>query len=178
MRNPPEERWIALVDKEGKDANNAGEKYGDVLVRAYLDEEYFEHLHGGNAEESVGRLSVDVMGADGLSTPVTTHCVVKCDPYWTRLPNVENSQNPRWNQRLRYPVFDPGERVTVALFEGTASDAKYLGRVKLQLSTMEDGVRYASNFQLMTRDPSSGAVTKTCTLHVGLRFDYESAARK
>ena len=66
----------------------------------------------------------------------------------------------------------------MALFEGTASDAKYLGRVKLQLSTMEDGVRYASNFQLMTRDPSSGAVTKTCTLHVGLRFDYESGGSK
>ena len=156
------------MDKEGKDIlEQPREKYGDVLVRAYLDEEYFEHLHGGNAEESVGRLSVDVMGADGLSTPVTTHCVVKCGPYWTRLPNVENSQNPRWNQRLRYPVFDPGERVTVALFEGTASDAKYLGRVKLQLSTMEDGVRYASNFQLMTRDPSGGAVTKT---HVARRF--------
>jgi hypothetical protein len=30
-----------------------GEAYGDVLVRAYLDEEYFEHLHGGNAK--VGR---------------------------------------------------------------------------------------------------------------------------
>jgi hypothetical protein len=151
LRNPPEERWIALVDKEGKDANDAGEKYGDVLVRAYLDEEYFEHLHGGDTEGRVGRLSVDVMGADGLETPVTTHCVVKCGPYWTRLPNVENSVHPKWNQRLRYPVFDPGERVTVALFEGAAASAKYLGRVKLQLSTMEDGVRYASKFQLMTQ---------------------------
>ena len=178
LRNPPEERWIALVDKEGKDANDAGEKYGDVLVRAYLDEEYFEHLHGGDTEGRVGRLSVDVMGADGLETPVTTHCVVKCGPYWTRLPNVENSVHPKWNQRLRYPVFDPGERVTVALFEGAAASAKYLGRVKLQLSTMEDGVRYASKFQLMTRDPSSGAVTKTCALHVGLQFDYEAGGSK
>ena len=71
-----------------------------------------------------------------------------------------------------YPVFDPGERVTVALFEGTVPDAKYLGRVKLQLSTMEDGVRYAP---ISTRVILERRVTKTCTLHVGLRFDYESA---
>ena len=66
LKNAPEERWIVLVDKEGKDANEKGEKYGDVLVRAYLDEEYFEHLHGGDANGRVGRLSVDVLGADGL----------------------------------------------------------------------------------------------------------------
>ena len=42
-------------------------------------------------------------------------------------------------QRLRYPVFEPSARCTVALFEGTASSCKFLGRVKLQLSTMEDG---------------------------------------
>jgi hypothetical protein len=67
LKNAPEERWITLVDKEGKDANEKGEKYGDILVRAYLDEEYFEHLHGGDANGRVGRLSVDVLGADGLS---------------------------------------------------------------------------------------------------------------
>ena len=178
LKNAPEETWITLVDKEGKDANAAGEKYGDILVRAYLDEEYFEHLHGGDAAGRVGRLSVDVLGADGLETPTTTHCVVKCGPYWTRTPNVENSAKPRWNQRLRYPVFEPAERVTVALFEGAARDAKYLGRVKLQLSTMEDGVRYCSKFQLMTQDASSGAVKKTCTLEVGLQFDYENGGAK
>jgi hypothetical protein len=85
---------------------------------------------------------------------------------------------PRWNQRLRYPVFEPAERVTVALFEGAALNAKYLGRVKLQLSTMEDGVRYCSKFQLMTQDSNSGAVKKTCTLEVGLQFDYENGGAK
>jgi hypothetical protein len=85
---------------------------------------------------------------------------------------------PRWNQRLRYPVFEPAERVTVALFEGAALNAKYLGRVKLQLSTMEDGVRYCSKFQLMTQDANSGVVKKTCTLEVGLQFDYENGGAK
>ena len=178
LKNPPEEQWIALVDEEGKDANESGEKYGDILVRAYLDEEYFEHLHGGDAKNQVGRLSVDVMGADGLESPVTTHCVVKCGPYWTRTPNVERSTKPRWNQRLRYPVFEPSERVIVALFEGDAATAKYLGRVKLQLNTMEDGVRYASKFQLMTQDASSGEVRKTCTLEVGLQFDYRAGGAR
>ena len=178
LKNAPEERWITLVDKEGEDANEKGEKYGDVLVRAYLDEEYFEHLHGGDANGRVGRLSVDVLGADGLEHPTTTHVVVKCGPYWTRTPNVEHSSKPRWNQRLRYPVFEPAERVTVALFEGAALNAKYLGRVKLQLSTMEDGVRYCSKFQLMTQDSNSGAVKKTCTLEVGLQFDYENGGAK
>ena len=42
------------MDKEGNDKNAEGEVYGDILVRAYLDEEYFEHLHGGNAKGEVG----------------------------------------------------------------------------------------------------------------------------
>lgn len=178
LKNMPEEQWITLTDKEGSDKNEAGEVYGDILVKTYLDEEYFEHLHGGDTNGEVGRLVVDVIGADGLESPVTTHCIVKCGPYWTRTPNVESSDKPRWNQRLRYPVFEPGERVTVALFEGDAANAKYLGRVKLQLSTMEDGVRYASKFQLMTQDPSSGEVKKTCTLELGLQFDYHAGGSK
>ena len=100
----PEEQWLTLLDKDGKDKNERGEAYGDVLVRAYLDEEYFEHLHGGDAKNEVGRLSVDVMGVKGLDAPKTTFAVVKIGPYWTRLPNVENSSTPRWDQRLRYRV--------------------------------------------------------------------------
>lgn len=50
IKKPPEEKWITLVDKGGNDKNAEGEVYGEVLVRAYLDEEYFEHLHGGNAK--------------------------------------------------------------------------------------------------------------------------------
>lgn len=167
----PEEQWLALLDKDGKDKNERGEAYGDVLVRAYLDEEYFEHLHGGDAKNEVGRLSVDVMGVKGLDAPKTTFAVVKIGPYWTRLPNVENSSTPRWDQRLRYPVFEPAARVTVAVFEGTAANCVFLGRVKLQLSTMEDGVRYGGEFQLMTKG-ADGVVTKTCALECGLQFDY------
>ena len=99
----PEEQWLTLLDKDGKDKNERGEAYGDVLVRAYLDEEYFEHLHGGDAKNEVGRLSVDVMGVKGLDAPKTTFAVVKIGPYWTRLPNVENSSTPRWDQRPTVP---------------------------------------------------------------------------
>ena len=57
------------------------------------------------------------------------------------------------------------------MFEGTAANCVFLGRVKLQLSTMEDGVRYGGEFQLMTKG-ADGAVTKTCALECGLQFDY------
>ena len=175
LKKPPEESWITLKDKEGNEKNPEGKAYGEVLVRAYLDEEYFEHLHGGNAEGEVGRLSVDVIGAKDLPAPTTTFAVVKIGPYWTRLPSVVDSDAPKWRQRLRYPVFEPSARVTVALFEGTATSCTFLGRVKLQLSTTEDGVRYAGEFQLMTRDASSGGVKKTCKLECGIQFDYHKS---
>ena len=38
IKKPPEEKWITLLDKEGNDKNAEGEAYGDILVRAYLDE--------------------------------------------------------------------------------------------------------------------------------------------
>ena len=118
---------------------------------------------------------MDVLRLKELAAPAPTFAVVKMGPYWTRLPSIEDSDSPKWNQRLRYPVFEPAARVTVALFEGTATACKFLGRVKLQLSTMEDGVRYAGDFQLMTRDASSGAVTKTCKLECGVQFDYHKS---
>ena len=107
-----------------------------------------------------------------LPKPTTTFCVVKIGPYWTRLPNVDESAEPRWNQRLLYPVFEPAACVTVAVFEGAAGSCQFLGRVKLQLSTMEDGVRYAGTFQLIHREPASGEVRRTCRLECGIRFDY------
>jgi len=55
IKRSPEEKWLTLIDKEGKSANGEGTPYGEILVRAYLDEEYFEHLHGGDARGEVGR---------------------------------------------------------------------------------------------------------------------------
>ena len=72
IKKAPEEKWLTLLDKEGKDKNAEGVVYGEILVRAYLDEEYFQHLHGGNATGEVGRLSVDVLQATELPCPVTT----------------------------------------------------------------------------------------------------------
>ena len=54
-------------------------------------------------------------------------------------------------------MFEPAARVTVAVFEGTAANCVFLGRVKLQLSTMEDGgsIR-GGEFQLMTKGADGG----------------------
>ena len=119
----------------------------------------------------VGRLSVDVMGVKGLDAPKTTFAVVKIGPYWTRLPNVRTRRRRGGDQRLRYPCLSPPARVTVAVFEGTAANCRSSWVEKLQLSTMEDGVRYGGEFQLMTKG-ADGAVTKTCALECGLQFDY------
>ena len=170
--SPPAEEWMTLLDKEGNEKDAEGTPYGEILVKAYLDEEYFEHLHGGDAKGEVGKLAVDVVRVLDLPKPTTTFCVVKIGPYWTRLPNVDESAEPRWNQRLLYPVFEPAACVTVAVFEGAAGSCQFLGRVKLQLSTMEDGVRYAGTFQLIHREPASGEVRRTCRLECGIRFDY------
>ena len=74
----------------------------------------------------------------------------------------------KWNQRLEYRVFEPSEKVTVALFEALTHEL--LGRVKLPLSCLEHGVRYQNNCQLL-RIGKSGAVEKTGKLEVALQFD-------
>ena len=58
----PDSQWYTLLDAEGKDCDKEGTKYGDIEIRAYLDEEYFEHLHGGNTSKAVGKLTVGRFG--------------------------------------------------------------------------------------------------------------------
>ena len=97
-------------------------------------------------------MTVDVLRATDLPKDTTTFAVVKMGPYWTRLPAWRTAARPRRGSsgcdtsvRARGPMHRGARR-------GTASSYKFLGRVKLQLSTMEDGVRYAGSFQLMARD--------------------------
>jgi len=94
VKSVPEYRWVTLRDpKTGSDKNEFGVPYGEIEIRAYIDEEYFDHLHGGNATKAVGKLSVDILEANGIDKiPQGAYCVCKIGPYWSRLETVKKTE--------------------------------------------------------------------------------------
>ena len=45
LAKPPPAKWYTLLDASGKDKTKDGDPYGDVLIQAYIDEEYLHHMH-------------------------------------------------------------------------------------------------------------------------------------
>jgi len=166
----PEREWHTLLDAEGKDADAEGTKYGDLQIRAYLDEEYFEHLHGGNTSKAVGRLTVDVLEGIDLVEPQDAFVMVKTGPYWSRLPDKTADANPQWNIRLRYPIMEPSDPVTVGLF--SLSKGTMIGRIKVILSTLDDGLRYEDDFPLKMM--KGGVVETVGKLRASFTFKHKS----
>ena len=134
-----------LLDKEGNDKDGRGHACTrDSVNKAYLDEEYFEHLHGGDAKGEVGKLAVETCACWTLK-PTTTFCGVE-DRLPDETPNVDESAEPVEPEAL-YLVFELAACVTVGGVRGRRGSCQFLGRVKLQLSTMEDGARTRGRFQ-------------------------------
>lgn len=169
----PATKWYTLVDEEGSDCDKEGTKYGDIEIRAYLDEEYFEHLHGGDTKKAVGRLTVDVLEATYLEGAPNTFVMVKTGPYWSRLPDKKAQSNPQWNTRLRYPIMEPSSPVTVGVFNSYSG--AMLGRVQCVLSGLDDGMRYEDEFPLRILN-SSGVVVTNGSLRCSFTFKHRSPA--
>ena len=171
IKKQPEATWHTLLDPEGKDCDVHGVKYGDIEVRAYLDEEYFEHLHGGNASKAVGRLTVDVLDAKDIEGNPDTFVMVKTGPYWSRLPDRKGTTDPEWNIRLRYPIMEPSDPVTVGVFN--LAKGTLIGKIRCTLSGLDDGLRYEDDFPLKSLGPS-GAVVTNGTLRCSFTFKHKS----
>ena len=169
----PDSQWYTLLDAEGKDCDKEGTKYGDIEIRAYLDEEYFEHLHGGNTSKAVGKLTLDVLEAKDLEGAPDTYVMVKTGPYWSRLSDQKAQSNPQWNVRLRYPIIEPSEPVTVGVFN--LSDGSMIGKIRCVLSGLDDGLRYEDDFPLKTVN-RSGVVVTNGTLRCSFTFKHKSTA--
>ena len=45
LTKPPAAKWLTMLDAERKDKTPEGDPFGEILVSAYIDEEYLEHLH-------------------------------------------------------------------------------------------------------------------------------------
>ena len=172
IKKCPDAHWYTLVDLEGKSCNAHGTPYGDLEIRAYLDEEYFEHLHGGNTSKAVGRVNVDVLEANGLEGSPSTFVMVKTGPYWSRLPDRIGQSNPSWNLRLRYPVMEPSDPVTVGMFD--LKTGALIGKIRCVLSGLDDALRYEDDFPLKTVN-GSGVVVTNGTLRCSFTFMHKSA---
>lgn len=74
-----------MFDVEGKDCDKEGIKYGDIEIRVYFDEEYFEYLYGGNISKVVGKFILDVLEVKDLEGVLDMYVMVKIGLYWLRL---------------------------------------------------------------------------------------------
>ena len=122
---PPPAKWLTLLDTSGNSKNSDGDPYGEILVSAYIDEEYLEHLHLQKVhaadEPKIGELEVDIFKIHDLPEDVASagdvFCVVKYGPYWTRFPTKDAEDGQvAFDLRSLFPVLDMHVPVIVAAF--------------------------------------------------------------
>ena len=111
LAKPPPAKWYTLLDASGKDKTKDGDPYGDVLIQAYIDEEYLHHMHLQKVrvsdEPDLGRLEVDVFKLHELDDGIKdVFVVIKYGPYWSTLPTIEDADDARYDLRSIFPVID------------------------------------------------------------------------
>ena len=180
---PPAAKWHTLVDVEGKDKNSEGDPYGEILISAYIDEEYLEHLHLQKVDEKdevdIGQLEVDVFKVHDMPDDVKdVFVVVKYGPYWSRLPTVEDSGEAQYDLRSLFPVLDLHVPVIIAVFAGVGDAPRLLGKVKVPVAALESNERYFKVVEMGAIDAATGEVVKSGKLDVALTYHRDASLDK
>ena len=152
MVKPPPARWHTLLDLEGNEKTPRGDPYGEILVAAYIDEEYLEHMHLQKVrredEVNLGTLEVDVFKLHELPEGAAdVFVVMKYGPYWTRLPTRDPERGEAsFDLRSLFPVIDLHVPVIIAAFAGERDAPRLLGKIKVsrggageQPAVLQDG---------------------------------------
>ena len=172
---PPAARWHTLCDAAGEEKNAEGDPYGEILISAYIDEEYLEHMHLQKVDEKdvvdLGQLEVDVFQVHDLADDVRDVFVVcKYGPYWARLPTIEDPTEARYDLRCMFPVLDLHVPVIIAVFSGVGDAPRLLGKIKVPVAALESNERYFKVVEMGAIDPSSGEVVRNGKVDVALTF--------
>ena len=175
LAKPPPAKWYTLLDASGKDKTKDGDPYGDVLIQAYIDEEYLHHMHLQKVrvsdEPDLGRLEVDVFKLHELDDGIKdVFVVIKYGPYWSRLPTIEDADDARYDLRSIFPVIDFHVPVVIAAFAGVGDAPKLLGKIKVPVAALESNQRYFKVVDMGAVNAATGEVEKGGKLDVALTY--------
>ena len=173
---PPAAKWYTLYDAKGNAATAEGEPYGEILVAAYIDEEYLQHMHHQpKTPLRLGQLELDVFRVwDVPATDSNSIFVVaKYGPWWARLPTRGKAEGPereaRYDSRFLFPALDLQVPVIVAAFAGEGDAPRLLGKVKVPIAALETNQRYFKVVDLGAVD-AAGAIAGGGKLDVALTY--------
>uniref|UniRef100_A0A5B6YZV1 C2 domain-containing protein n=1 Tax=Davidia involucrata TaxID=16924 RepID=A0A5B6YZV1_DAVIN len=139
---------------------------------------------------SIGILELGILSADGLHPMKTregrstsdTYCVAKYGHKWVRTRTICDSLNPKYNEQYTWEVYDPATVLTLGVFDSShhgyqgSSDSREtrVGKVRIRISTLENGRVYTHTYPLLVLHPSG--VKKMGELHLAIRFSCTSMA--
>ncbi|XP_037436814.1 FT-interacting protein 7-like [Triticum dicoccoides] len=121
----------------------------------------------------IGVLELGIVGCKGL-LPMRTadgkgctdaYAVAKYGPKWARTRTISDSFDPAWNEQYTWPVYDPCTVLTVGVFDDPlqslppdegkdAACSLPMGKVRIRLSTLENGRVYRGTYPLILMLPS------------------------
>jgi hypothetical protein len=123
--------------------------------------------------QPVGVLELGIVGCKGL-LPMRTaegkgctdaYAVAKYGPKWARTRTISHSFDPAWNEQYTWPVYDPCTVLTVGVFDDPlpslrpdggkdAACSRPMGKVRIRLSTLENGRVYRGTYPLILMLPT------------------------
>ncbi|XP_020227956.1 FT-interacting protein 7 [Cajanus cajan] len=115
------------------------------------------------------------------------YCVAKYGPKWVRTRTVIGSLSPMWNEQCTWEVYEPSTVITIGVFDNNQLDANSrargvrdaaMGRVRIRLSTLEDGKVYALSYPLIVLQPSGVKVMGEIHLAVKFSWSFKSQLQK
>ncbi|KAG4931465.1 hypothetical protein JHK86_048426 [Glycine max] len=147
--------------------------------------EYSSELRPSSKElcsSSIGMLEVGIIKATTLvpmkngGARTDAYCVAKYGPKWVQTRTVVNSLSPKWNEQHAWKVYDPFIVITIVVFDNNQLDANSrargekdatMGKIRIQLSTLENEKVYALSYPLVGVNPSG--VKKMGEIHLAVR---------
>ncbi|KAI3992216.1 hypothetical protein MKX01_021624 [Papaver californicum] len=149
-------------------------------------------------KQPIGILEVGILSAQGLLPmkmkdgrgATDAYCVAKYGQKWVRTRTIIDSSGPKWNEQYTWEVYDPCTVITLGVFDnchlgggerpggaggggGSGRDSR-IGKVRLQLSTLEADRIYTNSYPLLVLHPSG--VKKMGELQLAVRFTCLSLA--
>eukprot|EP00850_Spirogloea_muscicola_P023471 SM000359S13457 [mRNA] locus=s359:16492:22784:- [translate_table: standard] len=122
-----------------------------------------------------GLTSLKSYGPGGRGSTADAYCIAKYGSVWIRTRTVSDDLNPQWHEQHTWDVHELSTVLTVGVFDNrhsktSVSGAKDMavGKVRIRLSTLEDGKIYRNVYPLLMLTKSG--VKKMGELELTVRF--------
>uniref|UniRef100_A0A0E0LHH8 C2 domain-containing protein n=1 Tax=Oryza punctata TaxID=4537 RepID=A0A0E0LHH8_ORYPU len=145
----------------------------------------------------IGVVELGIVGCKGL-LPMRTadgkgctdaYAVAKYGPKWARTRTISDCFDPAWNEQYTWPVYDPCTVLTVGVFDdppppssqlpdgakdAAAACSRPMGKVRIRLSTLENGRVYRGLYPLIMMLPTGAK--RMGDVELAIRFAASASA--